>query len=192
MYEKLHGPYPPAHPDTVALYQTQAPQLAEQLELFVCQKRQAVRDLHQLFVQHPDASLYSSLPGVGEFLAPALLAELGDDRARYPTPQILQAMAGTCPVTQRSGKQRSIRFRRACDRQFRYIATLWAGMSLQQAPWAKSYLEHFLKRGVSRPDAVRRVANRWLAILWKLWQTCTPYQEQVHLQQRLARAKPRA
>jgi hypothetical protein len=41
-------------------------------------------------------------------------------------------------------------------------------------------------------DAYRRLANRWLAIAWKLWQTKQPYDEAYHLQQRLQRSKPRA
>jgi transposase len=192
LYERLHAAYPQARPDTLALYQAQVPQLAEQLGLFVRQKRQALAHLQDLFVQHPDGFIYTSLPGAGEFLAPGLLAELGDDRGRYPSLQVLQAIAGTCPITQRSGKHRVIRFRRACDRQFRYIVTLWAGMALKRAPWAQTYYDQLVRRGIPHTDAIRRVANRFLAILWKLWQTRTPYQESVHLQQRLARAKPRA
>jgi len=34
------------------------------------------------------------------------------------------------------------------------------------------------------------VANRWLAIAWKLWQSQQPYDEAYHFQQRAARSKP--
>jgi transposase len=47
-----------------------------------------------------------SLPGAGELLAPSLLAKFGDDRARFPTAGSVQALAGTCPVTDQSGKKR--------------------------------------------------------------------------------------
>lgn len=60
-------------------------------------------------------------------LAPALLAKFGDDRARFPTPASVQALAGTCPVTDQSGKRKVIKFRRACDREFRWI--------VQQRAW---------------------------------------------------------
>jgi len=39
-------------------------------------------------------------------------------------------------------------------------------------------------------DAFRRLANRWLAIAWKLWQSRQPYDEAYHLQQRAQRSKP--
>jgi transposase len=54
------------------------------------------------------------------------LAKFGDDRQRFPTPSSVQALAGTCPVTERSGKRKVIKFRQACDREFRYIAQQWA------------------------------------------------------------------
>lgn len=66
-------------------------------------------------VDNPDHEIYDSLPQAGALLAPALLAKLGDDRARYPNPAILQAVAGTCPVTKRSGKHAHVYFRTACD-----------------------------------------------------------------------------
>ncbi|MGQ0603963.1 MAG: transposase, partial [Anaerolineales bacterium] len=56
------------------------------------------RRLYELFEQHPDHTLFASLPGAGDFLAPALLAKFGDDRERFPAPASLQCLAGTCPV----------------------------------------------------------------------------------------------
>jgi hypothetical protein len=48
--------------------------------------------------------------GVGDFLAPTLLAKFGDDRERFPHPGSLPSLAGTCPVTEQSGKSRRIFF----------------------------------------------------------------------------------
>lgn len=190
LYLRLKAPQPEPNPDTLSLYPQLVQHLAAQLEVFVREKPKAVRRLTRLFEQHPEASLYASLPGVGAFLAPALLAKLGEDRGRFPTRTVLQAVAGTCPITRRSGNHCSIRFRQACDRQFRYIATLWARHALKDAGWAQTYFDQLRKRGLTPTDALRRVANRLLAILWKLWQTHTPYQEGVLLLHRLARAKP--
>ncbi len=192
LYARLMSPHPEALPETVALYQPQVPQLAQQLAMFVSQKRQALKYLQELFAQHPDAALYRSLPGTGDFLAPALLAELGDDRQRFPSATILQATAGTCPVRKSSGKHGVNVFRRACDRRFRYIATLWAGMAAKRSGWALSYLEQARKRGCTQVDATRRLANRLLSILWKLWQDDLLYDESVHLRNLLERAKPKA
>jgi transposase len=86
-----------------------------------------------LFEQHPDQAISRSLPGVGDILAPALLAHFGDDRDRSPTAESVQALAGTCPVTAQSGKRRIITFRTACDHRFRDIVQQWAKASLTQS-----------------------------------------------------------
>jgi transposase len=145
-----------------------------------------------LFQQHPDHDVFASLPGVGDFLAPALLAKFGDDRARFPDPQSVQCLAGTCPVTDQSGKRRRIYFRRACDHEFRHIAQQWARVSIAQSGWAATYWHSVMAHSRSVSHAYRCLANRWLAIAWKCWQSHQPYDEAVHLQNRARRLAMRA
>ncbi len=190
-YGRLQSPQPEAAAEIVAVYQGQAVQLARLLLATLKDKQQALRDLAACFKQHPDAPIFDSLPGTGEFLAPALLAKFGDDRQRFPQPAGLQALAGTCPVTEASGKRRSVHFRTACDREFRYIAQQWAKASLRQSPWAVAYFNQVRSRCDSVNQAYRCLANRWLAIAWKLWQSRQPYDETYHLQQRFARSQPK-
>jgi len=40
-----------------------------------------------------------------------------------------------------------------------------------------------LARGHSKSHAYRCLANRWLGIIWKLWQSRERYDETYHLQQ---------
>ena len=64
--------------------------------------------IEELFGRHPDHDLFGSLPGAGPKLAPRLLSEIGDDRQRFgDDAQALQCLAGTAPVTRRTGKARS-------------------------------------------------------------------------------------
>jgi transposase len=190
MYQQLKNDYPKAHPDTIAVLAPQAKQLALLLLPFLRAKNQALAELQKLYQQHPDVPVYDHLPGVGDFLAPALLAKLGDDRQRFPTRQVLQAIAGTCPITRRSGKSKYVQFRQACDRQFRYIVHQWAIQAIKQSPWVQTYYRELLKRHIGKNDATRRVANRLLAILYKLWQSRASYDETYYLQQRALRARP--
>jgi transposase len=155
-------------------------------------KATALHELQRLFHQHPDAPIFDSLPGAGELLAPALLAKFGDDRARFPAPASVQALAGTCRVTDASGKKRIIKFRKACDREFRTIAQQWAKASLAQSTWANAYWQQVRPHCDSDSHAYRCLANRWLAVAWKLWQTRQPYDEAYHLQQRAKHSQPRA
>lgn len=191
-YARLQQPQLEASPQTVAAYQDEAQLLAGQLRELIRAKRQVVKELAGLFEQHPDQAIFASLPGAGDFLAPALLAKFGDDRERFPTTGSVQALAGTCPVTEASGKSKRVVFRRACDRQFRQIVQQWARCSLRQSVFAVAYWQQIRSRCSGEHDAYRRLANRWLAILWKLWQSGEPYDEAYHLQQRRLRSQPRS
>jgi transposase len=190
-FARLQTPQPCADPDIVYIYQQEALLLATLLLQAVEAKKMTLKALRDLFVQHPDYAIFDSLPGAGELLAPALLVKFGDDRQRFPSAASVQALAGTCPVTEESGKRRYVKFRHACDREFRYIATQWARHSLDQSVWANTYYHRVLPRARSKSHAQRCLANRWLAILWKLWQSRQPYDEAYHLQQCKLRSKPK-
>lgn len=56
--------------------------------------------------RHPDARLFASFPGTGLVTTATLLAEIGEDRPRFPSPGSLLAEAGLAPVTRQSGSSR--------------------------------------------------------------------------------------
>jgi transposase len=174
-----------ANPQVAQAYAPQAQALSRILRTLVVEKNTAHRELTSAFEQHPDAHIFDSLPGAGEFLAPALLSKFGDCRARFPSATVAQAIAGTSPVTIQSGKnKRRVRFRLACDRQFRYIASQFARCSVGEASWAAAYLQSVAPRCDKMSQAYRCLANRWIAIIWRLWTDRVTYDESVHLRNR--------
>jgi transposase len=58
----------------------------------------------QQLAEHPDAAICTSLPRSGTVRAARLLAEIGDARGRFPTPEALTCLAGAAPSTRQSGK----------------------------------------------------------------------------------------
>lgn len=190
-FARLKQPQPAASPDTVLAYQAEASYLAGQLRHLIRTKNQGLNRLTDLFEQHPDQAIFASLPGAGQWGAPALLSKFGDDRARFPRPASVQALAGTCPVTDQSSKRRVVKFRHACDRQFRHIVQQWARHSLRESVWANAYWHQVRPRCQSDNHALRCLGNRWLAVAWKLWQTGQTYDQEYHLRQRALRAQPR-
>ncbi len=136
--------------------------------------------IEKLFAQHPDHDLFGSLPGAGEKLAPRLLAELGDDRDRFDSPQALQCYAGTAPVSYESGQIKRVRFRRACQKALRHSVHLWANLSRATCPWAEAYYRKKRDEGQTHACALRCLGQRWLKILWKMWQTHRPYDAELH------------
>ena len=133
-----------------------------------------------VFARHPDHHLFGSLPGVGPKLAPRLLAEIGDDRTRFADAEGLQCVAGTTPVTFQSGKLRFQKVRYACNDTLRATVHLWVDHSREQCAWAKAYYQEHRQNGQSHACALRCLGQRWLKILWKMWQTRTPYDEALH------------
>jgi transposase len=189
-YAHLKEPTPEANPTVVKSYRNHVRILAEVLLLQVRYRSEALSHLGRLFNQHDAAFIFDSLPGAGELLAPALLAKFGDHRNRFPTAANVQALAGTCPVTKRSGKKKIVKFRRGCDKEFRRIAQQFAYASVPKSGWAAAYWNEIRPGCDSDSHAYRCLANRWLAIIWKMWQTRQPYDEEYHLQQRARRRRP--
>lgn len=136
--------------------------------------------IQELFQQHPDHELFESLPGAGEKLAPRLLAELGDDRERFDSPEAIQCHGGTAPVSYQSGQIRKARFRRACHKILRHTVHLWANLSRAKCPWAEAYYREKREQGQSHACALRCLGQRWIKILWKMWQTRTAYDAELH------------
>ena len=188
-FARLQAPQPPPASHIVHIFSQEAVLLSSLLLNSLQAKQSTLKDLKSLFSQHPDFLVFDSLPGAGDLLAPALLAKLGDDRDRFPSPSSLQALAGTCPVTEESGKRRFVKFRHACDHEFRHFAIQWARHSLTESVWANAYYHRVLPHSRSKSHAQRCLANRWIAILWKLWQSRQPYDEAYHLQQCKLRSK---
>jgi transposase len=191
-YARLMHPQPTASPETVSALADEATQLAGLLLSTLQAKLTVERRLSELFAAHEDHAIFASLPGVGEFLGPALLAKFGDDRERFPSAAGVQELAGTCPVTSQSGKRRRVSFRHACDKEFRTIAQNWARCSIEASPWALAYYQQQLAKGHTDSHAYRCLANRWLEVAWTLWQKKTTYDEGHHLNDCRQRSRSQA
>src|SRR5438309_936826 len=85
----------------------------------VGQLQQLSAAIEAALAQHPDGRLVQSLPRSGAVNAAQILAELGDDRARFATDEQFAAEAGLAPVTHASGQHRAVVFRWACNKRLR-------------------------------------------------------------------------
>jgi transposase len=138
------------------------------------------RRIKEALALHPDAPIFTSLPRAGQIRAAALLAEIGDARGRYPTPDTLAAAAGVCPVTDESGKHRNVGFRYKADTKLRRALTDFADDSRHANPWAADIYTRARARGMRHPHAVRVLARAWTAVIWRCWQDATPYDPAHH------------
>jgi len=181
--EKLHAPAIPV-PDWQAeagQYLTEA--LLAELAVLTEQIHKLEKRLAGLLEQHPDTVLFQSLPRVGLILAAGFVGELGDCRQTFDDASELQALAGTSPVTFQSGQTKVVRFRYACNKPLRNLLQQFARQSARAdgSAWARGYMTHQLERGHSKSRAYRALANRWLVIIFRIWQDRTLYDENHHL-----------
>ncbi|HMM93393.1 IS110 family transposase [Phycicoccus sp.] len=129
---------------------------------------------------HPDAAIFTSLPRSGTVRAARLLAEIGDARGRFPTPESLACLAGAAPSTKQSGKVKVVTFRWAVDKQLRGAVIDFAGDSHRANPWAADLYQLARDRGHDHPHAVRILARAWIHIIWRCWQDQQPYDPTKH------------
>jgi transposase len=158
----------------LALVMTLKP-LVEQIKLLTSQIAGA---LHQ----HPDGPIFHSLfrDPKSALCAAGLLAEIGDNRHRYPTADALAADAGMAPVAVESGKRRTATFRRGCDHRLRSHMAVLANSTRHWHPWAHDVYTRARNRGHDHPHAIRILGRAWTRILWRCWQDHTPYDPTKH------------
>ena len=88
--------------------------------------------------------------------------------------------SGDGPGEFESGQVRRARIRWHCDRYFRHTVHLWADCSRKACAWAQAYYQEQRKRGKTHACALRCLGQRWLKILWRMWQDRRPYDENLH------------
>lgn len=130
--------------------------------------------------EHPDGEIFTSLPRSGNINAAQMLAEWGDCRQAYDTPDAVAALAGQTPVTKKSGKHHAVSFRWACNKRFRKAMDTFADNSRHQSPWAADIYRRARARGCDHPHAIRILARAWIRVIWRCWQDHTTYDESRH------------
>jgi transposase len=131
---------------------------------------------------HPDSQVFLPLfrDPKSTITAARLVAEIGDDRARYPTSEALAADAGMAPVARESGKRKVATFPWACDKRLREAVACLADSTRHHHPWAREVYARARSRGLDHPHAIRVLGRAWLRVLWRCWQDEVPYDPAKH------------
>lgn len=168
-------------PGTVAGKSFSAQSFAKLLQLLNQQLAEFDDAIASAVAEHTDAAIFASFPGVGPVLTGVLLAEIGEDRQRFPRPEVLLAESGLAPVTRASGRSRNVRFRYAANTRLREACMWWAFNSLKVSPWAAAAFRQARdQRGQRYHRALRGLSARWMRILWRCWIDHTTYDPARH------------
>ena len=129
------------------------------------------------FGQHPDAEIILSQPGLGPVLGARVLAESGDDPARYASAKARKNYAATSPITRASGKKKAVLARHVHNDRLIDALMSQAFSALQASPGARAYYDRQRARGAGHNPALRQLANRLTGILHGCLKTRTLYDE---------------
>ena len=138
------------------------------------------KKIADVFAQHPDKGIFASFPGAGPVFAPRLLASMGSERERFPKAHNLQSFSGIAPVTKQSGGKCYIHRRYRCPNFMKQSFHEYAKESILHSRWAAAHYWQQRQKGCGHHSAVRSLAFKWQRIIWKCWQSRTPYKEELY------------
>jgi transposase len=124
--------------------------------------------------EHRDVQILRSLPGVGRIVAATMLAEASQPLAERDY-RALRTLAGTAPITRRSGKRSLVIMRHACNARLRNALYHWARVAAQHDLRARQLYAGLRARGHTHGRALRQLADRLLSVLVAMLRTNTLY-----------------
>ena len=156
--------------------------LASQMKTVAAAIKEFDAEVARLCAAHEDFELFASLPGAGEVYAARLLAAMGTDRGRWASADEVARYTGVAPVVERSGQSCWVRWRYFCPKFLRQSFHEFAGESIRHSFWARAYYEQQRGRGKDHQAATRALAYKWVRVIFRCWQTRTPYDEVKYLE----------
>jgi transposase len=145
--------------------------LTEEIDRLSSEIEEELRPSHELLER------LDTIPGVGERVAQAILAEIGTDVSRFPTGSHLASWARVCPSNDESaGKRRSSHIG---------PGNPWLRATLVEAAWAATHATHTYLAAQYRRLAARRghkraliaVAHTILLIAYRIIRDGTTYED---------------
>ena len=115
-------------------------------------------------VEHRDAEVLLSLPGVGRQIAATMLGEASQAIAERDY-HGLRCYTGAAPITRQSGKKKIVLMRQGCNERLRNALYHWARVSVVCDPKSKAQYAEMRHKGQSHGRALRGIADRWLDVL---------------------------
>ncbi|WCN04079.1 IS110 family transposase [Streptomyces sp. M92] len=163
--------------ETALGHQTSA--LLRQLNTACDNADQLEEAVTQVFEEHPDAPIIRSFPGLAALTGARILAEIGDDRARFANAGSLKAYAGSAPVTRASGKSCKVMSRKVKNQRLAAVGYVWAFVSLTRSPGARAHYDRRRAAGDRHVAAQRNLFNRFMGMLFHCLKNGHTYDEAI-------------
>jgi hypothetical protein len=151
-------------------------ELAEELDRLYARRAQLATEIEQIFLEHPQAPVLMSIPGIGARTGPIILTEIGDID-RFPTAGHLAAYAGLAPVTRQSGSSINGEHRsRRGNHRLKNAMWLASFCSLQHDR-SRNYYTRKRKEGKRHNAAIMCLARRRADVIHAMLRTGLSYGE---------------
>ena len=173
----LRAPHLGQPPAVTAAYAAAVRALVAVLAVLDAQVAVLQQEVEAHFGRHPAARIIASQPGVGAIIGARVLAEFGDDPARYTSAKARKNYAATSPITRASGKKRVVAARYVHNDRLVDALMFQASKAIGVSPGARAYYNRQRERGVGYNAALRQVANRLVGILHGCLKTGSLYDE---------------
>jgi transposase len=144
------------------------------------------------FLQHPDAEIYLSQPGIGPVNGARVLAEFGDAPGRYACAKARKNYAGSSPITRASGRSKVVLARFIRNDRLADALQSQAFSALTASPGARACYDKQRARGLGHNPALRQLSNRLVGILHGCLKTSTRYDEATAWPNAVTHPKPLA
>jgi transposase len=161
----LHSPQLPVGPGLESAYAVGVSSLVAVITEMVHQAAVLEEQVRQGFDRHPDAEIYLSQPGLGPILGARVLAEFGDDPARFADGRGRKNYSGMAPVTRASGSKKVVLARHARNRRLADALYQQALSALIVSPGARRYYDRQRARGATHHQALRALGNGLVGVL---------------------------
>ena len=120
----------------------------------------------ELFQTHPDYAIITSFPGLADSTGARVLAEIGDDRARFADARALKAYAGSAPITRASGRSISVTHRHIKNNRLANAGWMWAFSAASNFEPARRHYRQRREHGDRHAAATRHLFNKLLGQLY--------------------------
>ena len=135
--------------------------------------KQVDKEIHEVFQNNPQAQKLATKPGIGEYSATLIVAEIGDIN-RFTHSKKLSAYAGLAPTVRQSGENTYIgHTRRRCNTQLKWIMIQCAHRAIQYDPKIREVYQRLAPR-IGGKKAVVAVARKMLTHIYWMLKTQQP------------------
>jgi transposase len=171
LQQALHGQIEPHHQvllGQIFAHMSYLEHSIQHLQLEIEQRLYPFEEARQLLL---------SIPGIQEIAAAAILAEIGVDMSRFPSPKHLASWAGVCPGNTQSGGKRLSGKTTKGNARLRsvLIEVVWNISRMKNNYLSAQY--HRLARRLGKLKAAMAVAHSLLVIMYHVLSDKQPYRD---------------